>query len=139
MMLLQQHDGFPSAGLESRVNSLGFGSDFFKEMLVAVDLRAARRANLHKREAVLVVRIEIQEIFDSAETLDDSFRVVHPIHAHAEQASIHTQLVQKCRALLARGFPFRRSIVAILWKRHADRVWPHARHVTPPVYRKTVP
>src|SRR5258708_35374146 len=47
---IQEHDGLPAAGLEARVDALDFGCTLVEQGLVALNIRAAGRANLHEGE-----------------------------------------------------------------------------------------
>src|SRR5580692_13089225 len=102
VVFLQQHNGFPTSGLEPRINPVRFRAHLIQKMFVAVYFRAARRSNLHKREAMLVSGMKIQEVLDAPEALNDSLRVIDAIDAHAEQAPVDPQLAAQRRALFSR-------------------------------------
>jgi len=54
MVFFAKHDGFPACRLETQVDPLRFGADFVEEILVALNVRTAGCADLHKRQALLV-------------------------------------------------------------------------------------
>src|SRR5580704_7088728 len=121
VMFLQQHDGLPTPRLEPRVDAVRFRRDFFQKNFVPVNFGPARRSYLHKSEAMVVSGKKIQEVLDGPEPLDDPFRVIETVNAHAQQATLHTQLTAQSRTLLTRISCFVYS-VTIFRKGHTDRI-----------------
>ena len=62
VMLLQQDDRHPAAGLESRVDARGFALDFVQQFLIALDRVRLGAPIWMKREAPLVRRDSSPEI-----------------------------------------------------------------------------
>src|SRR5580704_11714460 len=138
VMFAEKYDRFPPACLESRIDAIRLRAYFFEKVFVAVYFGAARRSYLHEGEAMLEGRVKIQEVFDAAETLDDSLGVVNAIYPHAQQAALYTQFARERRALFSGVSRFVYG-VPIFRKRYADRIRPHPRNVSLPIDRKTVP
>src|SRR5208282_2581749 len=128
MMPLQKYDRFPPSGLQLGVDPVCFRAHFFQEILVALDVRSARRADLHETESPLVRRIQLQESLDCPEPLQNSFRVIHAVHSYAKQRSLNSQFFAERRALRSRTWHFVR-VMSVLRKRHADRIWPYPRNM----------
>ncbi len=85
VVLGEQQNRLPSAALKLPVDSLGFRFHFEQQILVAFDLRPARRADLHEGETFPVGRMLLEQTFDGSKPFDDAFRVVDPVDAHAEE------------------------------------------------------
>src|SRR6266849_528890 len=98
MMLLEEHDGFPTRGLEARVDAFYLGAYLGEKILVTLDIRPARRADLHERKTLLIVRIQFQKALDGAEAFEDAFGVIHAIDADAEKGSLNAELGAQSRA-----------------------------------------
>ena len=81
---VQVNDGLPLIGLEFPVDALGLGLHLRLKVVVALDVRAAGRANLHKRKHTLVARILFEEAFDGEETLENALGVVDAIDTNTQ-------------------------------------------------------
>src|SRR6267154_249079 len=102
MVFLSKHDRFPSRGLKPRIDALRFSARLIEELLVALNIRAAGRADLDESEALLVRGIQFEKSFQCAETLQDSLSVVDAIDAHSEKRSLNIHLGAKGGAFCAR-------------------------------------
>src|SRR5262245_36083880 len=85
VLALEQLNRFPGFRAEPPVDAIGFRLHLDQQILVPLDARAARRADLHEAEALTIVRKLFEEAFDPQEALEDAFRVIHPVDAHAEK------------------------------------------------------
>ncbi len=103
MMALQEHDRLPAARIESRVDAFGFGRDFLEEAVVPVDLGPARCADLHEREAPFQIGFCFEQPLDSAEALENAFRVVHAVDADREEFDVESEVVDDRRTLALRA------------------------------------
>src|SRR6267143_3813703 len=101
MMLLEEHDGFPARGLEARVDAFHFGAYLGEKILVTLDIRPARRADLHESKTLLIVRIQFQKTLDATEAFQDAFGVIHAIDADPEKGSLNAELGAQSRAFRA--------------------------------------
>src|SRR5712692_9593254 len=88
MVLLAKHDGFTARRLEARIDAVRFGANFVEEILVALNVRAAGRADLRESEPLLVGGVELEEALEGAEALQDSLGVVHAIDSHSEERGL---------------------------------------------------
>src|SRR5260370_41069404 len=138
MVLLAKYDGFPARGLEAGVDAVRFGANFVEEILVAFNVRAAGRADLHEREPLLVGGVELEQTLEGAEALEDSLGVTDAIDTNPEERSLDVHLGAKRGAFFA-GVARFADCLGILRKRHADRIGPPPRDVALPVYSKAVP
>src|SRR5262249_47734629 len=119
MMALQQHDGFPAAGLETRVDALRFCGDFVEQALVTIDVSAAGCANLNQRKTALKGGIELEETLDTVKALENALGVIHTIDTYAQKSVLNTQFVAKRGSLFVHGATrLRQSSVFLL--RDAD-------------------
>ena len=100
VVALAEDDGLPLRGLEAPVDALGFGVNLGQEIVVALDVGAAGRADLHEGEAALVARILFQKTLDRPEAFEDSLGVIDAVNAHAEQQSFDAQLLDQGGALV---------------------------------------
>src|SRR5262249_24426635 len=119
----QQQNRLPLSILESRIDSFCLGSHLVQELLITRNVRPAWRSDLHKRNPVLIFRINFQKSFNSAEPFQDSFCVVHAIYANSKQRCLRTKLLKKRGALFSRALPSPLFSSAI-GKRNADRIRP---------------
>src|SRR5689334_5682542 len=101
MVLLAKHDRLPSRRFESRINAFGFSAHFIQKILVALDVRPARRPNLDKCEPLLKSGIQLEESFQCPEALENSFRVIHAIDSHSKERGLDVHLLTKRSPLLA--------------------------------------
>ena len=85
VMPVEQNDRPPATGGKAAVDAVGLGGHFLEKLLVARDVGAARRANLHEGEAALVSGIEFEKALDAAEAFMNSLGVVDAIDADAEK------------------------------------------------------
>ena len=138
MVFLAEGNGLPSRRLETRIDAIRFGGDFIEEIFVALDIRPARRTNLHERKTLLVSRIQFEESFQSAEPLKDSFGVVDAIHANSQMRGLNSHFLAQGAAQRA-GAVWIDVCPRIFRKRHANGIGAHARDVTLAVYGKAVP
>ena len=82
--------------LESRVDTIRFRTHFIEKLSIALDIRAAGCANLHKCKTPLIRGIQFQKTLDAAKALDNSFGVIHTVYAYAQQASFNAQFRAQC-------------------------------------------
>src|ERR1700720_4118991 len=101
VMPFQKHDWFPAAGLEPRVDTFSFSGDFVQKVLVALNVSAARSADLHEGEAAVIGRVLLQEGLDPPEALENALGVIDAIDSDAEQSSFYPQLFAQRGALCA--------------------------------------
>src|SRR5580765_2324214 len=85
LCLLQQLNRTPPGGAEPPVDAIGLDLHVHQQILVALDPRAAWRADLHEGEAAAIVGILLEEPLDAEEALEDALRVVDPIDARADE------------------------------------------------------
>src|SRR5882762_4877039 len=101
VVLAEKNDRPPSFRLQTFIDAVGLCSHLGYKILVAFDVRAAGRPELHKRELLAIVKILLEKPFDSPETLQNAFCVVDAIHADAEKDSLRPQLRQNRAKILA--------------------------------------
>src|SRR5215467_2622432 len=99
MMLSTKHDRFPPRRLKACVDAIRFSAHFVQEVSITVDVRAAWRANLHKRKPLLVARAHLEEALQGAEPFENPLGVVDAIHANSKQRSIRSELLEQSRPL----------------------------------------
>src|ERR1700730_8818934 len=138
MVFLEKHQRFPSRRLKSGVDAFGFAADFGQEILVALDVRAAGRSDLHESETLLVGRVQFEKTLESAETLENPFRVVHAVNANAQKGSLNIHFSAQSGALCARAGRLTDSM-RILRKRHADGIRAHPSDVALAIDCETIP
>src|ERR1700733_7180781 len=137
-MLLEQYDGLPASRLEARIDAVGFEGNFIEELAVALDVRAARRADLNERKPPLVGGIDFQKTFNAAKALQDALGVVHTIHTDAQQGSFDAELRAQ-GGTLAAGISRFVDGQSRLLKGHADGIGPYQGHVALAIDGETVP
>src|ERR1700731_4051857 len=140
-MFSQKDNRSPStclAILESRVDTVRFRTHFIEKLSIALDIRAAGCANLHKCKTSLICWIQFQKTLDAAKALDNSFGVIHTVYAYAQQAGFNAQLRAQCGTLFT-GVTRVVDSARLLRKRNADRIRPHARNTALTVHRKAIP
>src|ERR1700687_3611646 len=103
MMPLKKHNWFPARRLEARVNAFRFRVDLRKESLIALYIRAARGADLHERETLLICRMPFQKTLDGIKSLEKSFGVIHTIDSDTEKGSFNSELGAQSCAFRARA------------------------------------
>src|SRR5690242_12534918 len=101
MVTLEKDYWPPAPRLEPRVDSLGLSRDLVEQTLITIDVRAARRANLHKCEAPLIRRIQLEEELDGAEALENAFGVVDAIDANSHKRRADFELIAQGSSFLA--------------------------------------
>src|SRR3984893_5021925 len=138
MMALEKDDGLPAAGLEAGVDAFGFGGELAEQILVAVNVGAAGRADLDKGKAALVRRIKLEEEFDGAEALENAFGVVNAIDANSNERGADAELIAQRGALLVHT-AMRLQRIAVFLKTDADGVRTHARQMALASHREAVP
>ena len=111
VLAVQEHDGLPVAGLEAAVDAFGFLEHFLHQILIAPDVRAAGRADLHERELAPVGGILFEKALDGAEALRNALGVIDAIDADAQKRSAHAELVEQADALHVREFERRRRLL----------------------------
>src|SRR6202035_2777794 len=96
-----------------------------EKLLIAGDVGTAGRADLNKAETLEISGIIFEETLNSAEALENSFGVIHAIHADAEERGLDAELFAEGGTLLARRtkrmrcFPVQRCC-------NADGIWTDA-------------
>ena len=95
---VQQHDRLPLVRLESPVDAIGFRLHFGLQVVIALDVRAAGSANLHKGKHALVARIFFQKAFDGEKALQNSLGIVHPVDAYSHESGLDSQILQQRRS-----------------------------------------
>lgn len=88
MMPFQKNYRPPPISLELPVDALRLGLHFGLKIVVALDMRAARCANLHEREDTLIAGILLQESFHREEALQNSFCLIEPVDPDTHQGSL---------------------------------------------------
>ena len=76
---VQENDGPPSTVAEAAVNALGFFLHLRRQILIALDVCAAGRADLDEGEFFAVGGIQVEQPLHAAQPLRDAFRVVDAI------------------------------------------------------------
>src|SRR5258708_21858779 len=137
-MPLEENDWFPAARVEARIDALAFGGDRVEQCLVALDLCADRRADLHEQKARVICAIQCQKMFDPAEALENSLGVIDAIHADTHHGSFDAELFAQGSAFLA-GISLGFVRACVFRKRHADRIGPHSRDVALTIDGEAVP
>src|SRR4029077_10237780 len=128
MVAFEKDDGFPAAGLEARVDALGFRADFPEQILVAVNVGAAGRTDLEKSKAALVIRVQLEKELDGAEALENALGIVHTVDAYAKQRGANVQLVTQGGHFFVHG-AMRPQRIAVFLKSHTDGIRTHASQV----------
>src|SRR5260370_16689019 len=137
-MPLEENDWFPAARLEARIDALACGADLVEQFLVALDLCAARRADLHEQKAPVICPIQFQKMFDPAEALENYVGGIDATHADTHPGSFHAELFAQGSAFLA-GISLGFVRACVFRKRHADRIGPHSRDVALTIDGEAVP
>src|SRR5258708_1350962 len=133
-MAVQHDDGPPTARLPTAIDAIRLRPHFQKQVGVALDLHAARCADLHEREPPAVFRVILQQRLDAPQTLQNALSVVHAIHAHTKKVGLNAEFFTESLALLS-------SIAALptfglFRKRNTDRERMHQRLMVAAVYGK---
>src|SRR5260370_41815612 len=72
VVALAQDDGLPVVGLEAPVDAVGDGLNLSQKIMVALDVGAAGRADLHESELLLIARIFFEKALDGPEAFEGS-------------------------------------------------------------------
>ncbi len=83
--------GFHLSDLKTPVDALGFRFHLGQQVVIALDVRAAGRSDLHKGKFALIGRIFFEEALDREKTLQDSFGVVDAIYADPEEGCFNSE------------------------------------------------
>jgi len=94
MMPLQEDDWLPSARAEAAVDAIGFRLHFRHQILIALDVSAAGRADLHESKLFLIRGVFLEEPLDSAKPLGNALGIVHSIDAKTHEARLDSQLAE---------------------------------------------
>src|SRR5215475_5460380 len=100
---LEEEDRLPAFGVEPPVDPLCFRLHLRQKVVIALDVRAARSADLRKAELSLVTGVTIEKSLDRQKPLQNTFGVVHAVHAHAQVERFHAKLFEERLALCVRG------------------------------------
>src|SRR5581483_7216497 len=92
VLAIQENDRSPGTAAEPSVDALGLLLHFAHQILVALDVRPARRADLDKRQIPLIRRILIQQPFDPPKALEDTLRIIDPVYSQSEKARLNPQI-----------------------------------------------
>src|SRR5260221_8079327 len=92
MVALEKDDRFPAAGLESRVDALGFDANLLQKLLVTGDVGAAGRADLDKAETLEIGGGNFEKTFDAPGALENAFCVGHAGDTHAQESGFGAKL-----------------------------------------------
>src|SRR5579864_3617428 len=84
-MPFQKDDGFPGTSLETPVDSFRFRFDISKQVMVTLDVSAARSADLQEAKLALISRPLLQHALDRQEPFQYSLGVVHAIDTHTHE------------------------------------------------------
>src|ERR1039457_1321539 len=137
-MPLNQDNWFPAGGLETRIDPFSFNGDFVQKILVTLDLRTARSADLHERKTALICRVQLQKPLYTAEAFDYAFGVIDAVDSNAKQTSFYAQLFAQ-RGALRSGTASRFVLRRDFGEGHADGVRAHARDMALAVNGEPVP
>ena len=74
-----------SAGVDTTIDSIGFGFHLRFKLLVTADAGPARGPDLNEREFLLITGIKLEKHFDPAESLRNSLGVIDAIDANAKR------------------------------------------------------
>src|SRR5258707_5839432 len=110
-------DGLPVAGAETPIDAFRLGLHLDQQVLVALDARAARRANLDEGKTRSVLPVLVEEALDGQEPLNDALRVVDAIDAHAKK---RTRVESEPDRLVGGDWPGVDVLQGVLRERHAD-------------------
>jgi hypothetical protein len=94
----EEHDGPPPGGLESAVDARGLRVDGRREFLVTGQAIPTRCGDLDEGEPPDRLGPPLEVPLDTLEALDDAFRVIDAIDAHAERLGCHAERGQQLRA-----------------------------------------
>src|SRR5262249_54057321 len=103
MLALQQHDGLPLSSLKAPVDALRFRYHFGAQVVIALDVGAARRAYLHESEFPLIAWILFEEALNRQEALQNALGVVDAVDPNAHIGGFHAQAAQE-RGAVGRSF-----------------------------------
>src|SRR5450631_28617 len=88
---VQQDDRLPLIGLESPVDAVRLRLHLRLQVVITLDVGAARSANLNERKDALIARILFQKALDGQKAFQNPLRIVHPVDAYAHQSGLDTQ------------------------------------------------
>ena len=137
VVALQQHDRLPLIGHEEPADAIGFRFYIGVELQIALDLHAAGSTYLHEREFPLIIGVLLEKAFDSAEAFENSFGVIHAVHAHTHELRLYADPGQQRGAIDVGRFAGRR--IASVGEVDADRKRPHSREVAAAIHRQAFP
>ena len=106
--------------------------------MIAPDVGATGRPDLDKSKFFFVPGIAINKPFDRQKALENPFRVVDAVYAHAHIERLHAQFFEQ-------GLPFpagrsrARQWRVLLGRGHANRKWPHHGQMSFAIYGKSLP
>ena len=139
MLPFQKYDGFPLAGLKVPIDSFRFSLHFREEVVIAFNVSAAGRANLHECEFALVLGIFFQKSLNRPEALQNSLGVVHAVDADPHERRLQTQVAHQSGPLEVVDFLVAALDGLIVREVHADWERPNDCPVVLAQHRKMFP
>src|SRR5579863_7283292 len=128
-MPIQKYDGLPISAGEALIDALRFRLHLGHQVVIALDMRPARSADLHEHESLAIGRMQLEEPLDAAKSFRNSLGVIYAIDAEPEIFHfVHAKAAEQRRALFVRGHgrDWGRLLAV---ERHADRKRSHRREV----------
>jgi len=98
VLALEENDGLPVAVLEAPIDTIGLGFDLREQIVIALDVSAAWRPDLHKSEFSLIAGIFLEEALDGEKALENSLGVVDAVDADAHERRLYANAAQESRA-----------------------------------------
>src|SRR5580658_3632657 len=121
VVAVQEYDGLPIVGLKAAINAFGFLDGLFHQVVIALNVRAARGADLHKRKLAPVSRTFFEEPLNGAEFFRDALRVIHAVQAATEKRRANAKLAKQTRALEMGKLERRHGVLGITRHANGDR------------------
>src|ERR1700735_2260132 len=91
---VQKDDSFPLSSLEAVIDPFGLRLNLSLKIGIALDTAAGGRANLNEGKFALILWIALEKRFDSLESFEYPFGIVHAVDAYAEVCRLEAQLLK---------------------------------------------
>src|ERR1700686_2398068 len=137
MLPVEQNDRPPFISLKTPVFPACLCFDLRFQIVISLQMTAARCTDLHKCELPLIARILFKKTFQRQKPFQNSFRVVEAVYPDSQEQSFDVQALQQSRTSVENLFatPFWRHLTPI----HADRKRVHRRSVPQALNREMFP
>src|SRR5712671_4429302 len=138
MVAFEEDNRFPAASLETRVDAVGLSGNLVQQILIALDVGAARRSDLDKGKAALVGRVKLEKKLDGPEALKNALGIVDAIDSDPEKLSRNVQLITDRGSLFAH-VAVRPHRITVFLRSNANRIRAHAGDMALAIHGEAVP